>query len=75
MDDSFRSNPRPEEDLEPTDELETSDADEGSQMKPPEPLRVSVRTVPGFGGHHAQSFALTQTSLSANGYCISSKTL
>ncbi|KAF9449931.1 hypothetical protein P691DRAFT_790179 [Macrolepiota fuliginosa MF-IS2] len=41
MDNSFRPNPRAEDDPEPNDELESSEAEEEPQMKPPEGLRLS----------------------------------
>jgi hypothetical protein len=53
MDDSFGSSTRPEDEHELHDELESSEVDDESQMKPPEGLRLSVRTVPGFSGYRA----------------------
>lgn len=55
MDNTFRSNSRAEDDPELNEELESSEPEEEHQMKPPEGLRLSVRSVLLHGMHHAHT--------------------
>ncbi|KAJ3557643.1 hypothetical protein NP233_g11687 [Leucocoprinus birnbaumii] len=72
MDETFGHNTRPEDELDLHDELESSEADEESQMKAPEGLRLSVRAVPDLSRHRALSLARAHSSLPATGYCLPS---
>lgn len=75
MDTPLKSNPRAEEETEPNEELESSEAEEEPQMKPPEGLRLSVRTVP-ILWRTPRPVARTRlpfaSTLPANGHCLSS---